>query len=88
MAVSWVKARSEPARRWPNVTRDLRVPVGPTIYGSTHASARPILRIEEPPWKLPMSAVLWEGTSHVVFGLALEGFRRTFLGVTGVVAGS
>jgi putative membrane protein len=34
-----------------------------------------MLRIQEPPWKLPMSAVLWEGTSHVVFGLALEGFR-------------
>ena len=70
------------ARRWPTVARDLGVPVGLTIYGSTHASALPILQIQEPPWKLPMSAVLWEGTSHVVFGLALEGFRRAFLGLT------
>jgi len=31
------------------------------------------------PGQLPMSAVLWEGTSHVVFGLALEGFRRVFV---------
>jgi uncharacterized membrane protein YagU involved in acid resistance len=66
------------ARRWPSVARDLGVPAGLTIYGSTHASALPILRIQEPPWKLPMSAVLWEGTSHMVFGLALEGFRRAF----------
>jgi hypothetical protein len=71
------------ARRWPAVTRNLGVPAGLAIYGSTHASALPVLRIQEPPWKLPRSAVLWEGTSHVVFGLALEGFRRAFLGLTG-----
>jgi putative membrane protein len=71
------------AQRWPAVARDLGVPAGLTIYGSTHASALPILRIQEPPWKLPASAVLWEGTSHVVFGLALEGFRRAFVSLTG-----
>jgi uncharacterized membrane protein YagU involved in acid resistance len=74
------------ARRWPAVTRDLGVPAGLTIYGSTHASALPILQIQQPPWKLPMSAVLWEGASHVVFGLALEGFRRAFLSLTGAAA--
>ena len=78
----------EAARRWPTVTRDLGVPAGLTIYGSTHASALPILRIQEPPWNLPISAVLWEGTSHVVFGLALEGFRRAFLSLTGAAGGS
>jgi putative membrane protein len=76
------------ARRWPGVTRDLGVPAGLTIYGSTHASALPILRIQEPPWKLPMSAVLWEGTSHVVFGLALEGFRRAFVRLAAAAAGT
>jgi putative membrane protein len=76
------------ARRWPAVARSLGVPAGLTIYGSTHASTLPFLRIQEPPWKLPISAVLWEGTSHVVFGLALEGFRRRFLGLTGAAAGS
>jgi putative membrane protein len=78
----------EAARRWPTVACDLGVPAGLAIYGSTHASALPILRIQEPPWKLPVSAVLWEGTSHVVFGLALEGFRRAFLGLAGAAAGS
>ncbi len=84
LGVAYVMA----ARRWPAATRDLGVPAGLTIYGSTHASALPILRIQEPPWKLPTSAVLWEATSHVVFGLALEGFRRAFLGLTGAAAGS
>src|SRR5215469_10776746 len=67
------------ARRWPALTRGLGILAGLLIYGSTHASALPILRIQEPPWKLPASAVLWEGTSHMVFGLALEGFRRAFV---------
>jgi putative membrane protein len=75
------------ARRWPAVTRDLGIPAGLTIYGATHASALPILRIQEPPWKLPLAAVLWEGTSHVVFGLALEGFRRTFTSLADTAAG-
>jgi len=65
------------------MTRDLGVPAGLMIYGSTHASALPILRIQEPPWKLPASAVLWAGTSHVVYGLALEGFRRALASFTG-----
>jgi putative membrane protein len=76
------------ARWWPAVTRDLGVPAGLTIYASTHASALPILRVQEPPWKLPVSAVLWEGTSHAVFGLALEGFRRAFVSLAGAAAGS
>ena len=76
------------ARRWPAVTDGLGVLAGLTIYGSTHASALPILRIQEPPWKLPLSAVLWEGTSHVVFGLALEAFRRVFVSVADAAAAS
>jgi putative membrane protein len=83
LGVAYVSA----ARRWPSVTRGLGVPAGVTIYGSTHASALPILRIQEPPWKLPVSAVLWEGGSHVLFGLALEGFRSAFVGLRGAAAG-
>ena len=64
------------AGRWPTVTRGLGLPAGLAIYGSTHGSVLPIIRIQEPPWKLPASAVLWEGTSHLLFGFALEVFRR------------
>ena len=76
------------ARRWPSVTRGLGGLAGLTIYASTHASAVPLARIQKPPWKLPASAVLWEGTSHVLFGLALEGFRRAFVGPIGAAAES
>ena len=76
------------ARRWPSVTRGVGVLAGLTIYGCTHASVLPIARIQEPPWKLPASAVLWEGTSHVLFGLALEGFRSAFVGLSGAATGS
>ena len=74
------------AQRWPAVARDLGVPAGLAIYGSTHAGVLPILRIQEPPWKLPTSAFLWEGTSHVLFGLALEGFRRGFAALADAAA--
>lgn len=76
------------ARRWPSVTRGVGVPAGLAIYGCTHASALPIAGIQEPPWKLPASAVLWEGTSHALFGLALEGFRRAVVGLSGAAADS
>ena len=74
------------ARRSPTVARQLGVPAGLAIYGATHASTLAILRIQEPPWKLPASAVLWEATSHALFGLALESFRRAFSGLTGASA--
>lgn len=82
LGVAYVAA----ARRWPAVARDLGVPAGLAIYGATHASALPILRIQEPPWKLPTSAFLWEGTSHVVFGLALEGSRRVLARLADAIA--
>jgi hypothetical protein len=82
LGVAYVTA----ARRWPSVTSGLGVLAGLAIYASTHASALPIARIQQPPWKLPKSAVLWEGTSHVLFGLALEGFRRAFVGLSGAAA--
>jgi putative membrane protein len=76
------------ARRWPGTTRGMGVLAGLMIYGSTHASPYPCCGSREPPWKLPASAVLWEGTSHLVFGLSLEGFRRAFVGLTGAAAES
>jgi putative membrane protein len=64
------------AKRWPAVTRGAGAPAGLAIYLGTHASALPILRVQEPPWRLPASAVLWESTSHLVFGVTLETLRR------------
>jgi hypothetical protein len=49
---------------------------GATIYAAGHGTALPLLRVQEPPWRLPRAAVAWEFTSHLLFGLALELARR------------
>lgn len=69
-------AYARAAKRWPAVTRGAGAPAGLAIYLGTHASGLPILRVQEPPWRLPASAVLWESTSHLLFGVALETLRR------------
>jgi uncharacterized membrane protein YagU involved in acid resistance len=47
------------------------------LYAASHGSALPLLRIQEPPWRLPRAALAWEFTSHLLFGLALELGRRS-----------
>src|SRR3954451_12753881 len=64
------------ARRWRVVSRGRGALAGLAIYAGTHASALPALGIQRPPWRLAPAAVLWESTSHVVFGVALEALRR------------
>lgn len=53
---------------------------GLAIYLATQGTAQPLLRIQDPPWRLPASAVLGESTSHVVFGWAVEALRRALTG--------
>lgn len=50
---------------------------GVGLYAATHGTALPLLRIQEPPWRLPRAAFAWELTSHLLFGLALELGRRS-----------
>ena len=69
-------AYSVAARRWRVVSRGRGALVGLAIYAGTHASALPALGIQRPPWRLAPAAVVWESTSHVVFGTALEALRR------------
>ena len=71
------------ARRWPAVTSGGGGPAGLAIYLATHGTALPLLRIQEPPWRLPASAALWESTSHVVFGWTMEALRRAVTGQFG-----
>ncbi len=65
------------AEVFPAITRGLGVPAGAAIYALTHASSLPLLDIQAPPGRLPRSAVAWEATSHLLFGLTLELGRRT-----------
>ena len=65
--------------RWPAIRRGGGGPAGLAIYAGTHASLLPALGIQRPPWRLAPAAVVWESTSHLVFGVALEA-ARTALG--------
>ncbi|HET7379782.1 MAG TPA: DUF1440 domain-containing protein, partial [Gaiellales bacterium] len=49
---------------------------GVGLYAASHGSTLPLLRIQEPPWRLPRAAVAWELTSHLLFGAVLELGRR------------
>lgn len=49
---------------------------GAGLYAASHGSTLPLLRVQEPPWRLPRAAVAWELTSHLLFGVVLELGRR------------
>ena len=61
----------------PIITTGLGVSAGAGLYAVTHATVLPLLGIQEPPGRRPRSAVAWELTSHLGFGLTLELGRRT-----------
>jgi putative membrane protein len=64
------------ASRWPAVRSGRGASAGLAIYAGTHGSLLPVLGIQRPPWRLAPAAVVWELTSHVLFGAALETVRR------------
>jgi uncharacterized membrane protein YagU involved in acid resistance len=64
------------AARLPGVTRGAGVPAGVVLYAVTHGTGLPAAGIQEPPWTLPASAVVWETASHAVYGAVLEVSRR------------
>ncbi len=62
------------------VTRGRGALAGLAIYTGTHASLLPALRVQRPPWRLAPAAVVWESTSHAVFGTALKATRSVLRG--------
>jgi hypothetical protein len=64
------------AEAFPSVTAGAGTAAGVAVYATGHGTALPLLRVQQPPWRLPRAAVLWEFTSHLLFGLALELARR------------
>jgi uncharacterized membrane protein YagU involved in acid resistance len=60
------------AEAFPAVTVGAGTAAGAGLYAAGHGTALPLLRIQEPPWRLPRAAFAWELTSHLLFGLALE----------------
>jgi putative membrane protein len=68
------------ASRWPAATRGRGALAGLAIYGATHGSLLPALGLQRPPWRLAPASVVWESTSHAVFGTALDAMRRVLSG--------
>jgi putative membrane protein len=64
------------AQRWPVITRGAGSLAGAALYVLTHGTTLPVLHLQDPPWQLPMSAVAWEFSSHVEFGVVLDLLRR------------
>ncbi len=73
-------AYSAAVTRWPAVSRGRGALAGLAIYAGTHGSVLAVLGIQRPPWRLAPASVLWESTSHVVWGIALEAARRALEG--------
>ena len=65
------------AEVFPAATAGVGMAAGAGLYLASHGTALPLLRIQEPPWRLPRAAFAWEFTSHLLFGLALELGRRS-----------
>jgi putative membrane protein len=65
------------AEAFPAATAGVGTAAGAGLYAASHGTALPLLRIQEPPWRLPRAAFAWELTSHLLFGLALELGRRS-----------
>ena len=65
------------AEAFPAATAGAGTVAGVGLYAASHGTTLPLLRIQEPPWRLPRAAFAWEFTSHLLFGLALELGRRS-----------
>lgn len=66
------------AEAFPAAAAGTGTAAGAGLYLASHGSTLPLLRIQNPPWRLPRAAFVWEFTSHLVFGAALE-LSRTSL---------
>ena len=64
------------AEAFPAVTAGAGTAAGAGLYMTSHGSTLPLLRIQEPPWRLPRAAFAWELASHLLFGVVLELTRR------------
>jgi uncharacterized membrane protein YagU involved in acid resistance len=72
------------ADAFPAATAGMGTVAGAGLYLASHGSTLPLLRIQAPPWRLPRAAFVWEFTSHLLFGAALELSRRGVRLVTSV----
>ena len=65
------------AEAFPAATGGVGTVAGAALYAASHGTTLPLLRIQEPAWRLPRAQVVWEFASHLLFGIALEVGRRS-----------
>ena len=64
------------AQAFPATSAGAGTAAGAGLYLASHGSTLPMLGVQAPPWRLPRAAFVWELTSHLLFGAALELSRR------------
>src|SRR5262249_4507945 len=64
------------AEAFPSATAGVGTFAGAGLYAVGHGTTLPLLSIQEPPWRLPHAAFVWELASPLLFGFALEAGRQ------------
>ncbi|MHA3701588.1 DUF1440 domain-containing protein [Jatrophihabitans sp. YIM 134969] len=65
------------ARRYPVVRAGHGAAFGAVLFAATHGSTLPAAGLQEPPTRLPKAWWIWEGGSHVTYGVAVDLVLRT-----------
>ena len=80
IAYGYPVAYSLLSRRAPVLRAGLGVLGGVALFGTFHGTTLPALGVQAPVKELPRARWVWEGGSHVVFGVAVDlvvgGVRR------------
>lgn len=63
-------------RRFRQVRAGLGVVAGAALFAGTHGSLLPAAGLQHPPWSMPTAWWVWEGGSHVVYGVVLDSSLR------------
>ncbi len=66
-------------RRWPGAAGGFGLPAGAVLYLATHATTVPAAGLQPTLRQLPASAIAFESSSHLVYGLVLDLSRRLLL---------
>ena len=71
------------ATHWPPITWGFGIAFGIATMIVLDYVAVPLLRLGPAAWKTPLATHLYSLTSHIVFGVVLEGVRRGGMALVG-----
>lgn len=64
------------AARFPAARAGFGSGFGLALFGATHASTLPLAGVQHPPTDLPKAWWIWEGGSHVIYGVTVDTIIR------------